>query len=132
MLDKATVYPALPAIDLQRARNFWENTVGLEPAQVVPAGVWYLVGANSSFLLFPSSGAPSGTHTQVGFRVDDIEDTVTALRNKGVEFEDYDTPGLKTVNGIAEFGPDRGAFFRDSEGNVIAVIETAEAPPGIR
>ncbi len=71
-------------------------------------------------------GAASGAHTQVGFRVDDIEAEVGQLRDKGVVFEEYDFPGLKTENGIAQIGPGRSAWFKDSEGNLIAIVQGGE------
>ncbi len=80
--------------------------------------------------MFESSGAPSGSHTQLAWEVDDIEATVEELRRRGVVFEDYDLPGLKTVNGIAQVAgnyPTRGgigekaAWFRDSEGNLLGI-----------
>lgn len=129
MLDGTTVYRTLPATDLEPARGFWEKTVGLTPAEVTEAGVWYHLASDSRHLLFPSGGHASGTHTQIGFRVPDLEQTVASLRTKGVEFENYDMPGLKTVNRIADMAPgNRAAWFRDSEGNMIGVIQMSEDP----
>jgi hypothetical protein len=81
-------------------------------------------------VLFESRGAASGEHTQMAWQVDDIEAVVTELRKRGVVFEEYDLPGLKTINGIAEVSgnypssggmDERGAWFRDCEGNLLAV-----------
>jgi len=75
------------------------------------------------FVLFPSSGAASGTHTQLGFAVADIEAEVGELTARGVVFEVYDLPGFKTVDGIATVGQVRSAFFRDSEGNLVGLAQ---------
>ena len=128
MLEQAKVAARLPAQDLERARAFYAEKVGLEPSEERPGGLLYLCGG-SEFALFESAGAPSGEHTQMAWSVDDIEATVEELRGRGVEFEEYDVPGLTTVNGIAEVDgnyPSRGvgekaAWFRDSEGNLLAI-----------
>lgn len=77
------------------------------------------------FSVFPSFGGPSGD-TQMGIMVEDIEATVKTLRDNGVVFEEYDLPGLKTVDGIAELQDEWAAWFKDSEGNVLAVGQRKE------
>ena len=84
----------------------------------------YRVG-DGGFALFPSSGKASGDHTQLGFDVDDIVSAVASLRDKGVVFEEYDFPRLKTVDGIAELEGERGAWFKNSEGNLISIGQRA-------
>jgi len=101
MLEESDVATRLPAQDLARARAFYAEKLGLEPLEERPGGLRYRCG-NSYFVLFASAGAPSGTHTQMGWEVADIEATVAALRARGVVFEAYDLPGLRTVNGIAD------------------------------
>jgi predicted enzyme related to lactoylglutathione lyase len=122
MLDSANVYATIPAQDLERARSFYAEKLGLQPEEERPDGLRYRCG-DGGFLLFASSGEPSGTHTQAGWDVDDIEAAVEALRGRGVVFEEYDLPGFKTVNGIAEIEGVRGAWFKDSEGNLLAIGE---------
>jgi catechol 2,3-dioxygenase-like lactoylglutathione lyase family enzyme len=122
MLDGANVYATIPAQELGRARSFYADKLGLQPEEEGPEGLRYRCG-DGSFLLFASSGAASGAHTQLGWDVDDIEAAVAALRERGVVFEEYDMPGLKTVNGIAEIEGERAAWFKDSEGNLLAVGE---------
>ncbi len=120
----------LPAQDLQRARAFYAEKLGLQPSEEREGGLLYRF-ANGEFALFESAGAPSGTHTQLGWEVDDIEATVAELRGRGVEFETVDVPGLTTVNGIAEVSGnypskgvgERAAWFRDSEGNMLGIGE---------
>jgi predicted enzyme related to lactoylglutathione lyase len=113
----------LPAQDIARARKFYEQKLGLTPDEVGPdGGVFYKTG-NTGFLVFPSMGKPSGDHTQLGFDVEDVPATVNELKKSGVKFEDYDFPGLKTEDGIADMGGSKGAWFKDSEGNLIAIGE---------
>jgi catechol 2,3-dioxygenase-like lactoylglutathione lyase family enzyme len=126
MLGGSNVYATIPAQDLARARSFYADKLGLTPAEEGPEGLHYRSG-DGGFLLFESSGAASGAHTQLGWDVDDIEATVTALRERGVVFEEYDLPGFKTVDGIAEIAGERGAWFKDSEGNLLAIGERLTA-----
>src|SRR5690349_13464270 len=88
----------LPAQDLNRARVFYAEKLGLEPVEERPGGLLYRC-ATGAFALFESAGAPSGTHTQMGWEVDDIEATVAELRSCGLVFEEVDMPG-GTVSGI--------------------------------
>jgi catechol 2,3-dioxygenase-like lactoylglutathione lyase family enzyme len=127
MLENAKVATRLPAHDLERARAFYAERLGLEPAEERPGGLLYRCG-NTEFALFESAGAPSGEHTQMAFEVEDIEATVEQLRGREVTFEEYDLPGLTTVNSIAEIEGnypskggkgERAAWFRDSEGNML-------------
>ena len=130
MLTDAQVATRLPAKDLERAKRFYAEKLGLQPVEGRPGGLLYRCGSGY-FGLFESAGAASGTHTQMGWEVGDIEATVAALRARGVVFEEYDLPGLKTVNGIAEIEGnypskgvgERAAWFRDSEGNVLGLGE---------
>jgi predicted enzyme related to lactoylglutathione lyase len=129
VLSKASVATRLPAQDLGRARTFYAEKLGLEPSEERPGGLLYRC-AKGEFALFETAGAPSGTHTQMAFEVDDIEATVAELRDRGVVFEEYDFPGLTTVGGIVEVSGnypskggkgERAAWFRDSEGNLIGI-----------
>ena len=129
MLQNSSVATRLPAQDLQRAKRFYFEKLGLSPTEERPGGARYVCGG-SEFALFQSAGKPSGAHTQMGWQVEDIEKTVQELRSRGVVFEEYDVPGLKTVNGIADVAGnypskggigERGAWFKDSEGNLIGI-----------
>jgi catechol 2,3-dioxygenase-like lactoylglutathione lyase family enzyme len=128
MWDNAHAATRLPAQNLERARLFYRERLGLEPAEERPGGLRYMLG-DSEFVLFASSGNAPGTFTQMAIYVDDIEATVTSLRKRGVEFESYDVPGLTTRDGIAEVegnypskgSGERAAWLRDSEGNLIAI-----------
>jgi catechol 2,3-dioxygenase-like lactoylglutathione lyase family enzyme len=133
MLKNGRVVTRLPAQDLERAKAFYAEKLGLEPVEEREGGLRY-VCATGEFALFESTGAASGDHTQMGWEVDDIEATVRDLRARGVVFEEYDLPGLKTVDGIADIdgnypskgGGERGAWFRDSEGNMLGI---GQPPP---
>jgi catechol 2,3-dioxygenase-like lactoylglutathione lyase family enzyme len=129
VLDKGRAATRLPAQDLRRARAFYAEKLGLQPSEERPGGLLYRCAAGE-FALFESAGAPSGSHTQMSWEVDDVEATVRDLRGRGVVFEDYELPGLTTVNGIAKVAGnypskggvgERAAWFRDSEGNLLAI-----------
>ena len=127
-LERARTATRLPAQDLGRARAFYSEKLGLEPVEEREGGLLYRCGG-TGFALYESAGAASGDHTQMGFEVEDIEAVVAELRGRGVVFEEYDFPGLTTVNGIAEIEGnypskgkgERGAWFRDSEGNTLGL-----------
>jgi catechol 2,3-dioxygenase-like lactoylglutathione lyase family enzyme len=128
-LERAKVASRLPAQDLERARAFYAEKLGLEAAEERDGGLLYRPSGGGEFGLFTSAGKAAGGHTQMGFEVDDIEAAVAELRERGVVFEEYDLPGLRTVNGIAEIEGnypskgtgERAAWFRDSEGNMIGL-----------
>jgi catechol 2,3-dioxygenase-like lactoylglutathione lyase family enzyme len=135
MLANSAVATRLPAQDLERAREFYSDKLGLEPSEERPGGLLYRC-ADGEFALFESGGAPSGSHTQMAWEVDDIEAAVALLRARGVLFEEYDLPGLTTVDGIAEVSGnypskggvgERAAWFEDSEGNLLAIGQPIKA-----
>jgi catechol 2,3-dioxygenase-like lactoylglutathione lyase family enzyme len=129
MFDRFEVATRLPARDLARARTFYAEKLGMEPAEERPGGLLYRCGGGTKFVLFASTGQSSGEFTQMAWTVDDIEATVAELRGRGVEFEEVDLPGLRTVNGIVDVAGnypsvgtgERGAWFRDSEGNLLGI-----------
>lgn len=123
MLKIKEARAAIPAQDIKRARQFYEQKLGLKPSEEQPdGGVFYQVGA-SRFLVFPSRGKASGDHTQMGFDVDDIEAAVGDLKASGVKIEEYDYPDFKTVGGIVAVGPGKAAWFKDTEGNLIGLLQ---------
>ena len=123
MLSSARCQTALPAADLDRARRFYEETLGFLPVDIQPRGVRYEAAEGTRFLVFPSSGRASGSHTQMGFQVDDIAHEVAELRSRGVVFETYDMPEFDPETMIATFPTARSAWFKDSEGNLIGLVE---------
>jgi catechol 2,3-dioxygenase-like lactoylglutathione lyase family enzyme len=123
MLKDLDVMPVLPAKDINRARDFYRDKLGLEPATVVDEdNLVYRCGNGSGFLLYRTDNAGTAKNTQMGWATSDVEREVEELRGRGVVFEDYDFPGLKTENGIATL-PDLGkaAWFLDSEGNILNI-----------
>jgi len=130
MLKDGRVATRLPAKDLQRARAFYAEKLGLEPSEERPGGLLYRC-PGGEFGLFQSAGTSPGTFTQMGWTVDDIDATVIELRSRGVVFEEVDVPGLKTVDGIAHVdgnypskgSAERAAWFHDSEGNLLGIGE---------
>jgi predicted enzyme related to lactoylglutathione lyase len=120
-LNPAIVQATLPVEDLTRARTFYQEKLGLTPTREVEGGLFYEGEGSSGFLLFPSGGRPSGQHTQMAWFVKDIAASVAQLKSRGVRFEEYDFPGLKTIDGIADLGYEKSAWFRDSEGNLLAL-----------
>ncbi|HEX2284744.1 MAG TPA: VOC family protein [Mycobacterium sp.] len=130
MLKTGRVATRLPVQDMDRARAFYADKLGLEPDEERPGGLLYRC-AGGEFGLFESAGASPGTFTQMGWTVDDVVATVAELRSRGVVFEEYDLPGLTTVDGIAmvegnypsKGSAERAAWFRDSEGNLLGIGE---------
>ena len=128
MLENGKVATRLPAQDLERAKAFYSERLGLDPVEEREGGLRYVCGG-CEFAIFESAGRASGDHTQMGWEVEDIEATVRELRARGVVFEEYDFPGLETSNGIADIDGnypskgtgERGAWFRDSEGNMLGI-----------
>lgn len=123
MLADRPIHATLPAADLERAKRFYTGKLGLAPENEAPAGVFYRCGEGTRFLIFPSAGTASGTHTQLGWTVDNIEAEVSDLQSRGVVFEEYDTPYLKTINSVATTGSIKAAWFRDTEGNLLGLVQ---------
>jgi catechol 2,3-dioxygenase-like lactoylglutathione lyase family enzyme len=93
MLEEHPVHTTLPASDIQRAKQFYSDTLGLSVENEAPGGIFFRSG-NTHFLVFPTGGRPSGSHTQMGWTVDDIDAEVSELKARGVAFERYDFPGF--------------------------------------
>jgi catechol 2,3-dioxygenase-like lactoylglutathione lyase family enzyme len=123
-LNAAIAKTTLPVEDLARARAFYAEKLGLRPTQEFEGALFYEGEGSSGFLLFPSEARPSG-HTQMALFVKDIVYMVAKLKSRGVRFEEYDFPGLKTNHGIADLGYEKAAWFRDSEGNLLALGQLA-------
>lgn len=121
MLTKSMFYPTLPASDIERAKRFYGDTLGFDLIEGAgdPGGVFYRIGDQVLFVY--KTAAPRGGNTALSFMVDDLDAEMTELRAKGVAFEDYDMPGLKTEGGVAEFDGMRAAWFKDSEDNILNI-----------
>ena len=125
MLSDAPVAPALPASDLARARAFYEQTLELSVVEESPASVSFACGDGTVLFVYPSEFAGTNQATAAGFRVPDLDAAMARMRDRGVVFEDYDLPGVTTVDGVVTFDDGRGAFFKDTEGNILALTEQA-------
>ena len=126
MLGNKMVYPTLPVVDISRARKFYEDKLGLKVlAEDQSPGLVFGAGKGTLLYIY-QRGQTKADHTVVEFEVDDIEAEVKELRSRGVQFEEYDMPemGIKTVDGIASMGDMKGAWFKDTEGNILALGET--------
>ena len=125
MLSNAMVAPTLPAVDLKRARKFYEEKLGLKVAMEDPSPGIMLQAGQGTMIYVYQRAATKADHTVASFKVDNIEAEVKALKNKGVKFEEYDLPkmGIKTVNGIATMGDMKSAWFKDTEGNILSLAQ---------
>jgi catechol 2,3-dioxygenase-like lactoylglutathione lyase family enzyme len=122
MLNDSDTYTTIPVSDLATAQRFYSETLGLMPAMVTEGGVMYRTGG-SQFFVYPSAHKASG-HTQMSWVVGDIKAQVAELRGKGIEFLEYDVPGVTIVDGIAQSGPAVWtAYFRDPDGNLLGLTQ---------
>ncbi len=125
MLSGAKIHPTLPAVDLDRARKFYEGNLGLKVLREDPGPGILFGGETGQNLYVHQRGATKADHTVVAFEVADVEAEVRELKAKGVVFEVVDMPGVNTVNGITSMGPIKGAWFKDTEGNILGVTSHA-------
>jgi catechol 2,3-dioxygenase-like lactoylglutathione lyase family enzyme len=124
MLSGSPVTTMLPVMDLKRARDFYENRLGLTPVGLKPDGQFvYACAGGASVALFPKEGGTKADHTAISFRVDDIGAALAELKKAGVVFEDYDLPGLRTVGHVCVLGSEKAAWFKDTEGDYLCIHE---------
>ena len=125
----AQIYGKLPAQDVERARAFYADKLGLTPFGERHNHLYYRVGA-ANFIIFPSSGTPSGTHDQLGLVVRDLGAEVAELKSRGVTFESYPPPpGAIVTDGMMDMGLIKAAWFKDSEGNLVSIAEFPSGSP---
>jgi len=121
MLSTCRVHATLPTSDVDRLRTWYEGVLGLTPLAVRPGAVLYETTPGSVFAISRGSVGSSSTHTQMAFTVADVEAEVAELEARGVVFESYESP--LTVGGIATIGPGRAAWFKDPDGNLLALLQ---------
>jgi len=121
MLQDSPMYAYIPAKDVARARRFYEEKIGLKPALEFAGGVSYEFPGGTACFLYPTPNAGTSAASQAFWAVSDVEKEVRELREKGVEFEEY--PGMNMKDGIATQGGAKAAWFKDTEGNIMAVIQ---------
>ncbi len=124
MFADRDVTAMIPAKDLARAKAWYADKLGLTPAEEMgEMGARYRLAGIANAFLYPTSFAGTSQHTLLTFGSPDLVADMTAMRARGVVFIDYDLPGLKTVDGLAEFGPVKNAWCKDSEGNILGFVE---------
>jgi predicted enzyme related to lactoylglutathione lyase len=127
MLQKSAMYSYIPAKDVKRARQFYEQKLGFTPKEETAGGVVYEFAGGTACFLYPTPNAGTSKASQAFWQVADIEREVADLKARGVRFEEYDMPGMKTENGIATGGGAKAAWFKDPEGNTLALIQSLSA-----
>jgi catechol 2,3-dioxygenase-like lactoylglutathione lyase family enzyme len=121
MLNRAPVMTMLPVKEMERARDFYVNKLGLE-AEGLAADGKFVVRANGTRLgLIPKPEGTKAEHTALGFEVDNLGAEIQALKARGVKFHDYDFPNFKTADHMIVLGTDRAAWFSDTEGNILCL-----------
>ena len=123
MLQQSPMYSYLPASDVSRARAFYEQKLGFRASEETAGGVVYKFANGTGCFLYPSGNAGTNRASQAFWQVDDVEREVAELKARGVAFEEYDMPGLKMVNSIVTGGGARTAWFKDTEGNILAIVQ---------
>ena len=123
MLQKSPMYAYIPAKDLGRARKFYEETLGFQAKEEYAGGVVYEFGAGTACFLYPTPNAGTSRASQAFWGVDNVEREVAELKARGVVFEEYDLPGVTMQNSIATGGGAKTAWFKDTEGNILAVSQ---------
>lgn len=127
MITDAEVATMIPAKDLERTRRFYEDVLGFTPDRDEPGAISYRTGGGR-FNLYETEFAGTAQRTLIGWLADDIDAAVRDLANRGVSFESYGMPGLKTdERGIADMGSERAAWFKDPEGNLLSVWKKPKA-----
>ncbi len=124
MLKDKMVAATLPAVDLERARKFYEEKLGLKVTQADKGGVMLQAGGGTALFLY-QRGPTKADHTVASFNVDNIEAEMSELGAKGIVFEEYDMPQMhiKTINGLATMDGAKMAWFRDTEGNILSITQ---------
>jgi hypothetical protein len=108
--------------------RWYEEKLGFKAREKTPGGCVYEAGGGSVFTLYPTANAGKSPATLLGFEISDLDAEMQDLRKRGVKFEDYDLPYLKTKDGVATMGPARIAWFKDSEGNTLALMSEVPLP----
>ena len=126
MLKTAPLYAYFPVSDLDRAQKFYESTLGLGPGERVGPGLSFQCGFGTAFFMYPSPGAGTNRASTACWKVGDVDAVVAWLKSRGVVFEEYDAQGTKTVGGVFARGGAKSAWFKDSEGNIMALVQDLE------
>ena len=122
MLDRFTSHTTLAVSDMERAKAWYADKLGMKPTSEDPGGAWYESGG-ATFALFPTPYAGTAQNTVMEWSVDDVEREVAELKERGVTFDTFDMEGVEWDGDVATMGGYKGAWFKDSEGNILAVTE---------
>ena len=125
MPENSPLYSYIPAKDVARARRFYEQKLGFRPKAELAGGVVYEFGQKTGCFLYPTPNAGTSKASQAFWQVADVEREVAELKARGVEFENYDMPGEKSPSGVLTAGGAKAAWFKDSEGNILAIVQNA-------
>ncbi|MDB5562207.1 MAG: hypothetical protein JWN11_1625 [Hyphomicrobiales bacterium] len=123
MFADRRVTAMIPAKDFDRAKKWYEEKLGFKPAREMEGGASYQLAGGMNMFLYKSDFAGTAQHTLLSLDSNDLAADMRDLRAKGVTFEEYDLPGLKTQNGVAEFGPVKNAWVKDPEGNILGFVQ---------
>jgi catechol 2,3-dioxygenase-like lactoylglutathione lyase family enzyme len=128
MLNTSKVTANVPGADIDRARRFYADVLGLTPADENPGGLVYTTGGGTTFFLYQTEYAGQAGHTIAQWHVSSVDDEVRDLKAKGLEFEHYDMPGVTWDGDIAKMeGMGKAAWFKDSEGNIMCLDDATVA-----
>jgi catechol 2,3-dioxygenase-like lactoylglutathione lyase family enzyme len=124
MLQQSPMYSYIPVKDLARARRFYEDRLGFTVKELSAGGVSYEFGQRTACFLYPTPNAGTSLASQAFWAVEDVDREIDALKARGVVFEDYDMPGQKSASGAITAGGAKAAWFKDSEGNILALVQS--------
>jgi catechol 2,3-dioxygenase-like lactoylglutathione lyase family enzyme len=122
MLAESEVGATIAVADLSTAKSFYADTLGLKIREERPTGILFGCGGGTYIDIYPSQFAGSARSTVAGFQVSDLDATMSELRSRGLKFEEYDYPTLKTTRGVAQLGPYRVCWFKDPDGNILSIV----------
>lgn len=123
-LKHRTVAMMLPVTDVDRARTFYTESLGLDYTGTNDEGsAMFALEGGSMLVLLPRPDSRPSESTAMSFDVDDITTEIGELEGRGVRFEDYDLPELTTVDHVAVMGSEKAAWFKDPDGNVLCLHE---------
>jgi predicted enzyme related to lactoylglutathione lyase len=124
MLTNSHLTTILPVVQVDRARRFYEEKLGLQPeGEHADGSFWMRTGTGDTVALIPRPDRKPAEYTSMSFEVDDIDSEIKDLERLGVKFEDYDLPNLKTVNHVFSTSDEKCAWLTDTEGNILCLHE---------
>jgi catechol 2,3-dioxygenase-like lactoylglutathione lyase family enzyme len=123
MLGEHPIHPVLLATDLAAARDFYHSKLGLEIVNESEAAVVFRCGGGTQLSVTKSTTGTADTQTQATWLVEDVRAEVAGLQSRGVEVEEYDMPGLKTQDGIADIGFAWAAWIVDPGKNALGILQ---------